>query len=234
MGVNSSCISTIPLPDFVVTGGSAGATCPNGSGYPRAGAGFPGDTFTIKDASAGVWTTATLDIQKPLGASIGAMGGQTFPVTITNYGQSVAWTPPANTAPGDYYVVLSIAGGTPPSTTKVISLCSNPQAALTVAVNGQACPNPAAGCSGLVNDPVALGNTGTAGHPSATGPTYLYRYKAHRHSAGSTFSLNQGNGIYTVGVVVPYDFAAPDDSRCTDAIFTRSQRFPSTPITTRA
>ena len=218
VGVNSSCISTIPLPDFVVTGGSAAATCPNGSGYPRAGAGFSGDTFTIKDASAGVWTTATLDIQKPLGASIGAMGGQTFPFTITNYGQAVTWTPPANTAPGDYYLVLSIAGGTPPSTTKVISLCGNPQAALTVAVNGQACPNPAAGCSGLVNDPVVLGNIGTAGHPSSS-PTYLYRYKSASPQSGSTFSLNQGNGIYTVGVVVPYAFAAPDDPRCTDAIF---------------
>jgi PKD repeat protein len=219
VGVNNSCISTIPVPDFTVTGGSASAACPNGSGYPRAGAGFPGDTFAIKDASLGVWQTATLDIQQPLGTSVGTMGGQTFPFTITGYGQAVAWTPPANTAPGDYYVVLSIAGGTPPSTTKVISLCNNPQAALTVSVAGATCPNPAAGCDGLVNDSVVLGNVGTTGHPSSA-PTYIYKSPGGTVFAASSFSLDKGSGSYTVGVAVPYDFAATDDSRCTDLIFT--------------
>ena len=32
VGVNGSCISTIPLPDFTVTGGSAGATCLTATG----------------------------------------------------------------------------------------------------------------------------------------------------------------------------------------------------------
>lgn len=220
VAVNNSCISTVPYPDFVVTGGSASASCAGPVLYTRAEAGFPGDTFTIKDASAGVWTAATLDIRlSPSGPSIGTSGGQTFPVTITNYGQSVTWAPPPGTAPADYYVNLHIDGGQPTDTTKVISLCGNPLAALTVTVAGATCSNPASGCSGLVNDSVVLGTVGTTGHPTSA-PTYLYKSPSGTVYGGPSFSLDKGNGSYTVGVAVPYDFVAADDPRCSDSIFT--------------
>jgi PKD repeat protein len=217
VGVSGSCISTTPLPDFTVTGGSASASCVPPVGYTQADAGFPGDMFTIKDASAGVWDTATLDIQHPLGTSVGTMGGQTFPFTVTSYGQEVTWTPPANAPPGDYHVVLSITGGDPPSVTKVISLCSNPQAALAIS-QGSA--------QMLVNEFVNVAAT-AAGHPdlgytfyvippggqpasltgSPTAPTLATLYQL-------TIPTLSPPPSYTFGVVAKYSFTPTGGSNC--------------------
>jgi PKD repeat protein len=197
VAVNSSCISTVPLPDFVVTGGSASASCVPPVGYTQADTGFPGDTFAITDASAGVWTTATLEIrQTPTGAPVASF-------QITNYGQTVTWTPPATTAPGDYYVVLSIAGGTPPSTTKVISLCGNPQASLAIS-QGSA--------QMLVGESVNVSAAATSGHPN--GYTF-YVVPTGQQLPGNGTTLAQAftlpaKNTYTFGVVAHYDFAATD------------------------
>jgi PKD repeat protein len=210
VGVNNSCISTTPLPDFIVTGGSASASCAGPGGYTQADRGFPGDTFTIKDQSSGVWDTATLDIKDATGKDAPGWGGQ---FAITSYGESVPWTPPAGALPGDYYVTLSIAGGDPPFATKVISLCNNPKAVLTVAVAGVNCSNPAAGCTALVNDTVSLGDAGTQGTPSG-GPIYLHQLGAGAVTQGNPFQATSA-GNYTVGVIVPYGFPGSGDSTCT-------------------
>ena len=196
VGVNGSCISTTPLPDFTVTGGSASATCPDGTAYDQADAGFPGDTFTIKDASAGVWDTATLEIKNPQGATVQSS-------QITNYGQAVTWTPATNAAPGDYTVTLSIAGGEPPSKTKVISLCGDPQAALAIS-QGSA--------QMLVGESVNVSAAATAGHPN--GYTF-YVVPTGQQLAGNGSTLAQAytlpaKNTYTFGVVAHFDFAATD------------------------
>jgi PKD repeat protein len=214
VGVSSSCISTVPLPDFGVTGGSASASCQGAVGYTQADAGFPGDTFTITDRSGGAWTQATLDIKDSSGAEAPGWSG---PFTITQYGQSTTWTPPANTLPGNYYVTLSISGGNPPSVTKVITLCANPQAALSVNVAGTACPNPSAGCTALINDNVQLGET-HGGTPSGSA-TFLYQVPSGQVSQGNSFAPGSA-GTYNVGVVVPYAFTGTPDAACSNALFT--------------
>ena len=196
VGVNGSCISTTPLPDFTVTGGSAGATCLDGTAYDQADAGFPGDTFTIKDASAGVWDTATLVIKNPAGTTI-----QTS--QINNYGEAVTWTPATNAAPGDYTVTLSITGGDPPSKTKVISLCGDPQAALAIS-QGSA--------QMLVGESVNVSAAATAGHPN--GYTF-YVVPTGQQLSGNGSTLAQAytlpaKSTYTFGVVAHYDFAGAD------------------------
>ncbi len=213
--VGDSCISTVPSPNFSVMGGNSAAVCSGDGQFTQADAGFPGDTFTIKDTSGGVWVNATLDVQSPLGTSVGTMGGQSFPMTITP-GQAVSWNPPATTAPGNFYVVLSISGGTPPSKTQEITLCANPKAALTVQVATVNCVNPANGCTALVNDTVALGDTGTQGTPAGN-PTYFYSLGGAPASQGSSFTAAYGN--YTVGVVVPYGFSATLDPTCNNVLF---------------
>ena len=208
VAVSASCISTVPSPDFTVAGGSSTASCKLATGGTPTETGFPGDTFTITDASAGVWTTATLDV------TAGSASGQAvsgFPVTITP-GQSVQWPSPATIAPGDYYVTLTIDGGTPPYTVKTISLCANPKAVLTVGINGVSCPSPTAGCAALVNDAVTLGDTGTSGIPNVN-PVYLYGPVNTNPSEGNSFNP-QANGNYTVGVIVQYPFVAPNDPTC--------------------
>ena len=215
--VDPSCVSTTPVPKFTVTGGGeAGATCSQ-TGYEQARAGFPGDTFTITDGSLGVWQQATLTIESSPGSPISG-----FPMTITP-GQSVTWTPPATTAPGNFYVTLTISGGTPDHTTKAISLCA-PKAVLTVTVGTQSCPSPSLGCGALIGETVTLGDAGTSGTPGASGPIYLYRQGASGSGqplgAAPSFTPLVG-GAYTVGVIVPYAFAyAPPDSTCSDPFFT--------------
>ena len=216
VAVGDGCISTVPVPDFTVTGGEAGATCQLSGGGTPDYRGFPGDAFTIEDNTAGVWTTATLDIQQG-GVTIGNMGlaSGTFPMTVTP-GFSVLWTPPASQAPGDFTIVLSAFNppAPPPSfKTKTLSLCGAPQAALTVAVNNLACPNPAA-CDALVNDTVALGDAGTSGNPSAGATYFVLAPGARTATQGATFTATDP-GDYAVGVVVPYSFpAATNDPVC--------------------
>ncbi len=165
-----------------------------------------------------MWTTATLDVQQG-GQSVGGLGlvGGTFPMTVTP-GFQVAWAPPASQSPGDFTVVLNNfnPAATPASKTRYLALCGNPKAALTVAVNGLACPNPAA-CAALVNDGVTLGSAGTTGNPSAVaGPAYyVLAPGAQTPAQGATFTATD-QGDYGLGVVVPYAFTATNDPVCTD------------------
>jgi len=218
--VDPSCISTTPAPNFTVTGGSSAATCalqPTTT-YPQVARAFAGDALTIQDTSGGVYSSVTLAIQGPIpsATSVGTAWGGSFPMQISPHG-SVVVTPPASTPPGDYAVILTIPGSPSYSTTQVISLCT-PKAALTVAVAGLSCTSPSLGCGALVGDTVALGDAGTSGNPGT--PIYLYRQGAGGLVyVGSSFQPPVG-GAYTVGVIVPYAFAASPDSACSDAFFT--------------
>ena len=128
VGVGGSCMATTPVPAFTVSGGEAAASCLLATGWTPDGRGFPGDTFTITDASGGQWTSATLDIQFQ-GQSIGG----SFPTTITPR-QVVTWATAAAMAPGDYSVVLGnfTPAATPDSKSKEIMLCAAPAAAAQV------------------------------------------------------------------------------------------------------
>ncbi|TAM49014.1 MAG: PKD domain-containing protein [Acidobacteria bacterium] len=223
VGINNACMSTTPVPGFSISGGDAAAAC----NLTAAENGFPGDTLTITDQSGGVWSTGgSLDIQSPPGSTIGTSYGGSFPATITQHG-SVQWPSSPSTPPGDFTVVETISGGTPNQASKTLTLCAAPKATLTVNVGGTACVNPATGCNGLVNDGVVLGNT-AQGHPAvAVGPTYFYQAASDPSaSQGSSFSL-AAKTTYTVGVVVPYSFTAPNDPNCSNALF--GANVPATP-----
>ena len=223
VGINDACMSTTPVPGFSISGGDAAAAC----NLTAAENGFPGDTLTITDQSGGVWSTGgSLDIQSPPGSTIGTSYGGSFPATITQHG-SVQWPSSPSTPPGDFTVVETISGGTPSQASKTLTLCAAPKATLTVNVGGTACVNPATGCNGLVNDAVVLGNT-AQGHPAvALGPTYFYQAASDPSaSQGSSFSLGSKT-TYTVGVVVPYSFTAPNDQNCFNALF--GANVPATP-----
>ncbi|MGE5235282.1 MAG: PKD domain-containing protein [Acidobacteriota bacterium] len=194
ISVAAGCMSTVPVPNFSVTGGAASATC----NMTAADNGFPGDTFSITDTSMGQYTTANLTLVNP-------SNQQVFSIPIAPHA-TTPWTAQANLPGGTYSATLAVVGGSPPSVTKTIEVCNNPRASLALTPGSQV----------LVNEPVTLSAAASAGSPSA------YRFwvtegTTSRELTGTGSSrtyIATAAGTYPLGVVAQYLFPATNDTAC--------------------
>ncbi len=149
VGIDASCMSTTPVPNFAVTATTptaagpvaTAATCQGAATSPSTGVaavGFPGDTFTIADQSAGAIADGTLVITPT------TSGVQSWSEASADAWQppQLAWQSPPGGPPGEYQVAMTLrdATGAPFPLTKSIYLCSTPQAKITITkVNDQPC-----------------------------------------------------------------------------------------------
>ncbi len=214
--VSGGCISTTPRPAMTITNANAAnaqaATCGGTSAD-----GFPGDTFDIADQSSGISTARTFEIRR---VSDNALMYSRADWTQGNgWVPPLQWTPAPLEQPGEYHATLTmqdLTGGYP--LTKSVFLCSDPHAALSVAVGGQACTG---SCSGLVGDAVASDAGATSGNPT---DFYFLKETAVGITPTLTTSRTHGfnldaAGTFRVATAARYAFPSAADDGCSDTIF---------------
>jgi PKD repeat protein len=205
-----SCLDTTPRPSITVARnpnqGTLDPIC-SATADPK---GYPGDTFTITNTSAGVWANPVLTVTPPGGAAQPVGGG---PTTWT-------WTAPAN-ATGTFTFNLTIYDqASPPnpySGTQTVFLCSGPKASaqVTACSSGQ--------CPPLQNESVTISAAPTIsqGHPSSYNWVVTAPDSTTQPNTGATINVTLATrGTYTVAMVAHYGFPGADDTTCSAGAFT--------------
>jgi len=204
-----SCLDTTPRPSITVARnpnqGTLDPIC-NATADPK---GYPGDTFTITNTSAGVWANPVLTATPPGGAAQPVAGG---PTTWT-------WTAPAD-ATGTFTFDLDVtdsSGIVHFLASKAVFLCSGPKASaqVTACSSGQ--------CPALQNESVTISAAPTIsqGHPSSYNWIVTAPNSTTQPNTGATINVTLSTrGTYTVAMVAHYGFPGTDDTTCSAGAFT--------------
>lgn len=163
--VSSGCVSTTPQPGILVTRASTEVGNPSCTAPSGAAKGYPGDTFTITNESAGQWTFGSLTVTGP--------NGYTSAPLVFNTQGKATWVAPNTDASvlGGYTVTLVLhdsAGGGEYSATAPVQLCGNPTARLAIVAvqtQGAGAFNSCTSCAYLQGDTIRLSTAGSDGHP---------------------------------------------------------------------
>ncbi|NWG01157.1 MAG: hypothetical protein HXY19_09465, partial [Thermoanaerobaculaceae bacterium] len=204
--ISSSCLSTEPRPNLSVSGGSAGATC-GGSGVK----GFPGDTFTITNESAGEWVDAELYVTYP-----GTQQRQQLPANWTPTNKTYVWTAPLDGPTGTYKFDVRVfdQSGTwydswnaQYNTTQSVTICGDPEAKITY--------TPTAFLTGT---PLSFSAEGSEGHPqNVGGPKFTWLFASPsvseapvKTTADSPSFTPTARGTYWAVLIAHYHHAGSD------------------------